>query len=343
MKILFVTSNRLGDAVLSTGLLDHLIRSLPERADHRGLRPGRRGRVRPHAEPRAHHRPAQTAMGPALAAAVGDDRDAALGPCRRYPRIGACPGWCRRAGAPCSAASTGRRSRNSAPSSACRRRPCRSPGSTKRTGTASPDCCRPTGRSSPWRRPRTGSRRSGRRTGSPLPSSCWPAPVPTRCRSSWAALDRRNAHGRPAAGRAARCARPGGRPVAAGSRSGAATGRPVHRQRFRADAPVPPPPARRPSACSAQPTPRSTPRPDAAATAVVAARWTPSRSQQVIEAARHHRVGTRSHRTIVRPVLRAAIGCETCVAALGRAIVRWRADPARDRSALTGQMRCAHV
>ncbi len=29
MKILFVTSNRLGDAVLSTGLLDHLIRTYP--------------------------------------------------------------------------------------------------------------------------------------------------------------------------------------------------------------------------------------------------------------------------------------------------------------------------
>ena len=30
MKILFVTSNRLGDAVLSTGLLDHLIRTHPD-------------------------------------------------------------------------------------------------------------------------------------------------------------------------------------------------------------------------------------------------------------------------------------------------------------------------
>jgi len=30
MKILFVTANRLGDAVLSTGLLDHLIRTYPE-------------------------------------------------------------------------------------------------------------------------------------------------------------------------------------------------------------------------------------------------------------------------------------------------------------------------
>jgi heptosyltransferase-3 len=30
MKILFVTSNRLGDAVLSTGLLDHLIRTYPD-------------------------------------------------------------------------------------------------------------------------------------------------------------------------------------------------------------------------------------------------------------------------------------------------------------------------
>ncbi len=30
MKILFVTSNRLGDAVLSTGLLDHLIRNYPD-------------------------------------------------------------------------------------------------------------------------------------------------------------------------------------------------------------------------------------------------------------------------------------------------------------------------
>ena len=30
MRILFVTANRLGDAVLSTGLLDHLIRTHPE-------------------------------------------------------------------------------------------------------------------------------------------------------------------------------------------------------------------------------------------------------------------------------------------------------------------------
>src|ERR1700712_4809763 len=30
MKILFVTSTRLGDAVLSTGLLDHLIRTHPD-------------------------------------------------------------------------------------------------------------------------------------------------------------------------------------------------------------------------------------------------------------------------------------------------------------------------
>src|SRR5581483_5140948 len=30
MRILFVTSNRLGDAVLSTGLLDHLLRTHPE-------------------------------------------------------------------------------------------------------------------------------------------------------------------------------------------------------------------------------------------------------------------------------------------------------------------------
>ena len=30
MRILFVTANRLGDAVLSTGLLDHLIRTYPE-------------------------------------------------------------------------------------------------------------------------------------------------------------------------------------------------------------------------------------------------------------------------------------------------------------------------
>src|SRR5258708_36312571 len=29
MRILFVTANRLGDAVLSTGLLDHLIRTYP--------------------------------------------------------------------------------------------------------------------------------------------------------------------------------------------------------------------------------------------------------------------------------------------------------------------------
>ena len=29
MRILFITSNRIGDAVLSTGLLDHLIRTHP--------------------------------------------------------------------------------------------------------------------------------------------------------------------------------------------------------------------------------------------------------------------------------------------------------------------------
>jgi len=29
MRILFVTSNRIGDAVLSTGLLDHLLRTYP--------------------------------------------------------------------------------------------------------------------------------------------------------------------------------------------------------------------------------------------------------------------------------------------------------------------------
>ena len=30
MRILFITSNRIGDAVLSTGLLDHLIRTYPQ-------------------------------------------------------------------------------------------------------------------------------------------------------------------------------------------------------------------------------------------------------------------------------------------------------------------------
>ncbi len=29
MRILFVTSNRIGDAVLATGLLDHLLRAYP--------------------------------------------------------------------------------------------------------------------------------------------------------------------------------------------------------------------------------------------------------------------------------------------------------------------------
>ncbi len=32
MRILFITATRLGDAVLSTGLLDHLLRSIRRRA-----------------------------------------------------------------------------------------------------------------------------------------------------------------------------------------------------------------------------------------------------------------------------------------------------------------------
>ena len=71
MRILFVTSNRIGDAVLSTGLLDHLIRTYPDRADHRRLRPGGRGGVLAHAVPGAADAAGEAAARAALAAAVG--------------------------------------------------------------------------------------------------------------------------------------------------------------------------------------------------------------------------------------------------------------------------------
>ena len=46
MRVLFVTSNRLGDAVLSTGLLDHLLHAHPRRPLHGGMRAGGRGGFR---------------------------------------------------------------------------------------------------------------------------------------------------------------------------------------------------------------------------------------------------------------------------------------------------------
>ena len=59
----------------------------PGRPHHRRLRPGRRGRVRAHAEPRAHHRARQAALPPALAAAMGRHGRHAVGPRRGHPRL----------------------------------------------------------------------------------------------------------------------------------------------------------------------------------------------------------------------------------------------------------------
>ena len=50
---------------------------------------GRRGRLRAHAEPRAHHRAPQAIARPALAATLGGRRIACLGSGGRYPRNGA--------------------------------------------------------------------------------------------------------------------------------------------------------------------------------------------------------------------------------------------------------------
>ena len=57
------------------------------RTDHRRLRPGGRGRVRAHAEPRADHRARQAAVPPALAAALGRRSRHAVGPRGGHPRL----------------------------------------------------------------------------------------------------------------------------------------------------------------------------------------------------------------------------------------------------------------
>ena len=87
-----------------------------------------RGRVRAHAEPRAHHRHGEAALRPALAAALGGQRRHALGPRGRHPRLGALLPGADAAARGHAQADRATRSRNSRPSSACRRRRCRSPG-----------------------------------------------------------------------------------------------------------------------------------------------------------------------------------------------------------------------
>ena len=70
MRILFVTATRIGDAVLSTGLLSHLIERYPERPADDRRRPGRGAAVRGRARARAADRRREAALVVALAGAL---------------------------------------------------------------------------------------------------------------------------------------------------------------------------------------------------------------------------------------------------------------------------------
>ena len=50
MKILFITSTRIGDAVLSTGLLDHLLTEHPEARVTAGIDASKRLQIHSHVE-----------------------------------------------------------------------------------------------------------------------------------------------------------------------------------------------------------------------------------------------------------------------------------------------------
>ncbi len=166
MRILFVTSNRLGDAVLSTGLLDHLIRTYPDASITVACGPVAEGVFArmPNRERTIvlDKRPYRLHWLPLWASAVGTLWDlvvdirgstiAWLVPTRRRAIM-------RRRRVT--------RSRSLPRCSASIRRRCRWPGPHPRTARERLRCCRQGGRSSGSGQPRTGRKRSGRRSASP--------------------------------------------------------------------------------------------------------------------------------------------------------------------------------
>ena len=87
MRILFVTSNRLGDAVLSTGLLDHLIRTHPDARITVACGPVAEGVFARMPNRERTIVLDKLPLPPALAAAVGQHGRHAVGPRGGHPRI----------------------------------------------------------------------------------------------------------------------------------------------------------------------------------------------------------------------------------------------------------------
>ena len=192
MRILFVTSNRLGDAVLSTGLLDHLIRTYPSGRITVVCGPVAEGVFAAHAEPSGHASScANSQWGlhwlplwlPTLPATAGTWWSTSAA--RR------CPGWSRPPAARSSAAGGGPKT-----AAACRR-PCLSPPPIPVAWISDADAARvttllpPANASSPSRPLQTGVPKSGLPNVSPPPST--PLPNPARPPSSLAAPETLNA------------------------------------------------------------------------------------------------------------------------------------------------------
>ena len=195
MRILFITSNRLGDAVLSTGLLDHLIRTYsdaritvacgPVAEGVFARMPNRDRTIVVDKLPfRLHWLPLWAGAVTTLWDLVVDIRGSTIAwmvPTRRRAVMRRRPGH--------------KIAQLAAVLASIRRR-CRLPGPQPRTVPAPPRCCRRGRRSSGLARPRIGRRRSGRPNASPrcsTPCGADPcraryqrfSPVPVRRSRRW--------------------------------------------------------------------------------------------------------------------------------------------------------------
>ena len=87
-KVLFVTSNRIGDCVISSGIIREIGRQVPGAPDHRRLRPPARAALPLGAGGRADHHPGQEEGGRTLGRPVEAGRRDPLGHGHRHPRLG---------------------------------------------------------------------------------------------------------------------------------------------------------------------------------------------------------------------------------------------------------------
>ena len=174
MRILFVTATRIGDAVLSTALLGHLLRAHPGARVTVACGPCRGRRLRAHAAAGAPDRGGEAAAARCTGRCSGRRSPSRAGTWWWTCAPPRSPGWCRRGGA--RIGKGGRRPGHrlahlGGGAAAFARRRCRSPGPRRRTRPAPRRCC-PAGPGWCSARPRTGPARSGRRSA----SSRWRAP-----------------------------------------------------------------------------------------------------------------------------------------------------------------------